>query len=161
MVNYISEHGCKHGIDYVMKIVPGLSCFETQPQLAFALWNEAGAEIDTDIQNCNDRLDFSMINPPFSASVPAQYVFVPNVDQIGFDMGYHKKTLEEYFIMAEKDVNCIGFNTLGFFKNKIETLTASQYFGKDDGIYIKKAYYDNLQILQLPSMDSYRSKHKK
>ena len=140
LVNYISEHGCKHGIDYVMKIVPDLSCFETQPQLAFALWNEAGAEIDTDIQNCNDRLDFSMIK-----DINSQYVFVPNIDQCGCDMYYHKKTLQEYFILAEKDVNCIGFNTLGFFKNKIETLTASQYFGKDDGIYIKKAYYDNLQ----------------
>jgi len=161
LVNYISEHGCKHGIDYVMKIVPKLSCFETQPQLSVALWNEAGAKIDTDIQNCNDRLDFSMITPSSSASVPAQYVFVPNLDQIGFDICYHKKTLQEYFILAEKDVNCIGFNTLGFFKNKIENLTASQYFGKDDGIYIKKEYYDKLQILQLPYTDSKHTKEKK
>jgi len=381
LVHYISEHGCKHGIDYVMKLVPNLSCFETQPQLAFALWNEAGAEIDTDIQNCNDRLDFTKIKDKyclpynyiirpdnnadnelystdeyqkevyvyvkkimqernfktvidigcgsgyklinylgdfdtigietepcysfmtnkyphrkwfnsgdpnksfvFNENIPNKidiiisvdviehilepellldfckqfqakyyvfstpcrhvlsthqrfanagyhshsngppknvhhvrewtfdefkkylskhfnvlesflgtnqvecqwhlcekienksaeemididtiinnasptpfdilenkiqlikkmYVFIPNIDQLGNDTYYHKKLLHEYFAIASNDKNCVGFNTLGFFKNKIDTLTRSQYFGKGDGIYIKNEYYNRM-----------------
>jgi len=69
------------------------------------------------------------------------YVFIPNVDQTGNDAYYHKKSLQEYFAIASNDDTCVGFNTLGFFKNKIDTLTGSQYFKKGDGIYIKKECY--------------------
>ena len=45
-------------------------------------------------------------------------------------------------IIADKDSNCIGFNTLGFFKNKIDIddLKPSRYFKEEDGIYIKKHF---------------------
>ena len=39
--------------------------------------------------------------------------------------------------------NCVAFNTLGFFKSKIEfPLVRSNYYGygNQEGIYIKKSY---------------------
>ena len=63
-VGYILEHGIKHGIDYLMKIMPNLSSFETQPHMAFSLWNEYGVLIDSDIQNLCDCFDFSKLPAP-------------------------------------------------------------------------------------------------
>ena len=67
-----------------------------------------------------------------------EFVFKPQLDQIGNDIYFHNGTLSEHMSRALKDPACVGFNTLGFFKNKIETLTGSQYFREKDGIYIKK-----------------------
>jgi len=53
MVKYIAKNGIKHGIDYLMKIVPNINAYETRPQLAFSVWNENGKKIDTDIQTDN------------------------------------------------------------------------------------------------------------
>jgi hypothetical protein len=68
-----------------------------------------------------------------------QFEFIPQLDQIGNDIYFHQGTLLEWMSKAAKDPNCLGFNTLGFFKGKIETLTGSQYFKEKDGIYIKKS----------------------
>ena len=55
--------------------------------------------------------------------------------------------------IAIRDENCIGFNTLGFFKNDIKLLENSKYFGENDGIYIKKEIYEkNMQLLFNSSM---------
>ena len=144
MLDYISKHGCNHGIDYVMKIVPNLLCYESQPQLAYSIWNENGADIDTDIQNNGVCFNFSSITDDIDLA--SQYIFVPNMDQYGHDIIYHhRKTLQEYFILSETDKNCVGFNTLGYFKHKIENLTTSQVFGTGDGIYIKKTYCELLK----------------
>lgn len=51
LLNYINQNGIKHGIDYLIKIIPGLNSYEIQPQMAFTDWNENGKIIDTDIQN--------------------------------------------------------------------------------------------------------------
>jgi FkbM family methyltransferase len=61
MIDYIAVNGIKHGIDYVMKLVSPLNCFETQPQLSFADWNEDGKPIDTDIQSDFVGMDFNNI----------------------------------------------------------------------------------------------------
>jgi GR25 family glycosyltransferase involved in LPS biosynthesis len=62
LLNYIAKNGIKHGIDYIMKIIPELHSYECQPQLAFSEWNESGKAIDTDIQNSNECLNFSKID---------------------------------------------------------------------------------------------------
>jgi hypothetical protein len=51
---------------------------------------------------------------------------------------------------ALKDPNCVGFNTLGFFKNKIENLTSSQYFKAIDGMYIKKSSVPAVPVPAVP-----------
>jgi len=164
-VDYIQKNGIKHGIDYIVKIMPNLSCFETQPHMAFSIWNEHGVPIDSDIQNIGDCFDFSKIeNLSTDADADAvsqhdihnKYMFIPNVDQYGCDIYYHKNTLQTYFEIAEKDEACVAFNTLGFFKNfvDLQKMCASTYFKKGDGIYIKKKYYDSLVLANKSMCDS-------
>jgi hypothetical protein len=123
-----------------MKIANNLESYECQPQLVFSEWNEAGKKIDSDIQNIYDSLDFS--NLKNNLDLKEQFTFIKNLDQHDNDVYYHKKSLEEQMTIALKDDKCVGFNTLGFFKNKIDldNLKPSPYFGENDGIYIKKEY---------------------
>ena len=146
VLHYIAKNGIKHGIDYLNKIMPELHSYECQPQLVFSEWNEGGKAIETDIQNSNDCLDFSKIDSvnidDFSKRLSDNYVFYPNLDHIGDDLYYHKKTLKEMVNIADNDDNCAAFNTLGFFKNRVDTknLVSSRYFKPGDGIYVKKEY---------------------
>lgn len=137
LVDYIEANGIKHGIDYLIKIMPDLNLSEAQPQLVFSDWNEAGEKaIDTDIQNNYDSIDFTK-------TIEDRFDFILHQDQIGHDLYFHRGlSLGEKMVKALKDTNCVGFNTLGFFKRKIENLTTSQYFGKTDGIYVKKIESD-------------------
>lgn len=69
-----------------------------------------------------------------------KFDFYPQKDQIGNDMQYvGKKPLVEMLRFADSVPNCVGFNTLGFFKNKVDKLENSPYFGTSDGIYVKKS----------------------
>jgi GR25 family glycosyltransferase involved in LPS biosynthesis len=133
LVDYIEKNGIKHGIDYLMKIMPGLNSCETQPHLMFSEWSEAGTPaVDTDIQNNYQALDFNNM-------IEDQFEFIPRLDQIGNDIYYERGlSLTDSMLKAIKDPNCQGFNTLGFFKGKIDNLTSSQYFGEKDGIYRKR-----------------------
>src|SRR5690606_28101112 len=48
------------------------------------------------------------------------YVFYSNLDSYGGDIKhYPNKTITELKEIADADENCLGFNTLGFIKNKI------------------------------------------
>ena len=192
-IDYIQRYGIKHGIDYIVKIMPNLCSFETQPHMAFSIWNEHGVPIDSDIQNIGDCFDFSKIenlssdadavdndipnkllrltpshciarkefnhSPSTHCAVStarSKYMFIPDVDHYGGDIYYHKKPLQTCFEIAEKDEICVAFNTLGFFKNKVDihTLKSSPYFKKGDGIYIKKEYYDSLVLANKSMCDS-------
>ena len=135
LVDYIERNGIKHGIDYVVKICKELKCMELRPQIVFSEWYErVGQEVDTDIQKDNNCLDLNNIVEDFT--------FVPGMDQIGYDLYSHQVSLEECKRIAMADPNCAGFNTLGFFKNKIDmtNLCTSQYFGSKDGLYIKNNF---------------------
>ena len=147
LIDYIKQNGIKHGIDYLIKITPELNLYETQPLLVFSEWYEnQGKPIDTDIQTNYESLDFNQ------TTLEEQFEFIPQLDQIGNDIYYHQGTLLEWMSKAAKDPNCVGFNTLGFFKGKIETLTGSQYFKEKDGIYIKKSQpVDNMTLGPAPA----------
>jgi GR25 family glycosyltransferase involved in LPS biosynthesis len=146
LIDYIESNGIKHGIDYLMKITPTLNISEIQPLLLISEWYEdRNKTIDTDIQTNYESLDFSQI-------MEDQFEFIPKLDQIGCDLYFHRGSLTEHMSKAMKDPKCVAFNTLGFFKNKIETLTSSQYFGERDGIYIKKVNLpvsDNLTVTEI------------
>lgn len=147
LIDYIYTNGIKHGIDYVMKIHDTLDAYETRPHLATAAWDENGETFDTDIQHDRDSIDFNYfikINSEEECTkiINQYFIFVPKLDQIGCDL-YHKNTgLANMVLEAIKDKQCNAFNTLGFFKHDIKTLTSSQWFGDKDGIYIKKEYYN-------------------
>ena len=142
LIDYIEKNGINHGIDYLNKIIPNLNSYECRPQIVFSEWNENGKQIDSDIQNIYDSIDFKNIVDEID-EMKEKYVFIPNLDQHGNDIYYYNQSLEDNFLISEKDTNCIGFNTLGFFKNKIviNDLKPSIYFKEGDGIYIKKSFY--------------------
>jgi GR25 family glycosyltransferase involved in LPS biosynthesis len=143
LVDFIERNGIKHGIDYLMKIADnGLECYETQPHLAFADWNEAGKSIDTDIQ-----FDYNAIN--FDA-VEDEYTFFPGLDvadgDIQFIRDFHTKSINENIEIANTMKDCIAFNTLGFFKHTVSLnrLSETPYINASNkskhGIYIKTAH---------------------
>ena len=81
------------------------------------------------------------------------FIFIRNADIFGNDIKFEKKSPYEMANIAIGDEKCIGFNTLGFFKNDIKLLENSKYFGENDGIYIKKEIYEkNIQLLFNSSM---------
>jgi hypothetical protein len=68
-----------------------------------------------------------------------KFEFKANIDQMGNDSYHHPgKSIYEMMEIAIADPNCVCFNTLGYFKHKIENLTSSPYFGPKDGLFIKK-----------------------
>jgi len=132
LIDYIKKNGIKHGIDYVVKICKELKCMELRPQIVFSEWYErTDQNVDTDIQKDFTSLDFDNIVEDFT--------FVQGLDHMGDDLFFNKVDVEEAKRLALENPNCMGFNTLGFFKSNVNanTLQRSQYFGANDGIYIK------------------------
>jgi len=126
-VDYIKANGIRHGIDYLIKIIPNLIIHEVRPFLVHTPCYQLDAPVDTDIQT-----NYTNLFEEYD-----QFDFVPQLDQIGNDVHYYKGTLQEMLAKALQQ-DCVAFNTLGFFKNKIDNLTSSPYFNSTDGIYIKK-----------------------
>ena len=148
LIDNIEKNGIKHGIDYLIKINEDLDCYECQPQLVFSEWNEHGKKIDSNIQNLNDSL-FSF------KSGQEDFIFIPKLDQIGFDLYFNNNPNEINKGLLNK--NCVAYNTLGFFKSKIVKLTESNYFKENDGIYIKKDYYYNVYLKNI-NIENYKEK---
>lgn len=127
-IDYIKLNGIKHGIDYLIKIIPDLSIQEVRPFLTQSPWHEFVSQpIDTDIQ-----LNYTNLFAKYD-----QFKYIPNLDHIGNDIQYCKGTLKEMLSKALENPKCVAFNTLGFFKEKANSLTTSKYFKEKDGIYIK------------------------
>ena len=115
MLNYIEKNGIKHGIDYLFKIIPDLECHESKPQLCFSEWNENGKEIDSDIQNVGDSFNFEKI-------LLDKYDYYPNQDYFGSDIHFQRAdSLIDKLVVAEKLVDCVCFNTYGYYKNAFDS----------------------------------------
>ena len=71
------------------------------------------------------------------------YVFIQGLDQKDCDL-YNRinMSVKEMKVEADKNPNCVCFNTLGFFKNNIYHLITSPYFSNKDGLYVKKEHYN-------------------
>lgn len=143
LIEYIDAHGIKHGIDYLMKIANnGLECYETQPHLALADWNEDGKQIDTDIQFDYNGIDFD--------SVDDEYTFFPGLDAPEGDIKYIGNNgafnLNTWMKIANATEGCVAFNTYGFLKNAalLSELRETPYINSGNrtqhGIYIKTDY---------------------
>ena len=152
LLEYIEKNGIQNGIDYLIqkKLYKDgkLDCKELKPHIIkseYYYYNN----VDTDIQNNNEKFDFSNIekraeNYDISSNLLEQFLFIKGLDQLNNDAYYSK---ENYYTMMQKclnDGNVVGFNTIGFFKKNIDIdkLEKSNYFSNDDGIYIKKKYYE-------------------
>jgi len=75
----------------------------------------------------------------------SQYIFVPYKDHDGDDICLNKKSIHEMMTIASSNPKCVGFNTNGWFKHKvnINTLVKVPNFDKTEGIYIKESLQDN------------------
>ena len=157
LIQYIEKNGIKIPIDNLMGIVQEVNQFEVKPFLAFSDWAEHDKIVDSDIQYDHNSL-FS--NTPLSTTINEitntntnnnpitntntdtnyldKFVFVKNVDHFGDDLYKLDLPLDELFKIALNDVNCKGFNTLGYFKHTINNLFKPECFKENDGIYIKK-----------------------
>ena len=160
LIDFIEMYGIRHGIDYlitkVQKIIP---TYETIPHLSFAEWtNTTNDIIDSDIQYDYSRLiedeeqrpdnicsDYTN-NTIKKLCTKDDFIFIEKLDQIGYDIcsGDKYMSIDNYINKANELDNCVAFNTMGFFKEKITTLTQSAYFSNSDGIYINKDYYFNV-----------------
>ena len=152
MLEYIKNNGIKHGIDYVIKINKNLNMYEVYPNIIFSKWVSNGySNIDSDIQKDIECFNFDNIEDIIVKKEKdylndnINFVFIPNLDHQDNDIYFNKLSLNEKFKLAEQDPGCSGFNTLGFFKNKIDVdnLKSSIYFKDGDGIYIKKSLYED------------------
>ena len=133
LCDYILENGIKHGIDYLFKIVLTIEAKETQPLIAFAEWNEQGKNIDSDIQNNYDSFDFNISKE----DLMKKYDHYKNLDFYGSDICYSKpENLFDQLIIAENNKDCVAFNTLGYFKNNVNTENLISLSNCD--LYVKK-----------------------
>ena len=136
IINYIQQTGIKCPIDNLMVSVPTLNMKEIRPFLFHTEWYEdINKPIDSDIQMINDSLFFSNDLP----SLLDQFIFIPNLDQVGNDIYYAPSTLTEQLTKALQDEKCVAVNSLGYFKHSLTNLSGSSLFKEKDGIFLKKS----------------------
>lgn len=139
LLDYIKINGIKHGIDYLIKICPNLNIWNTNNFLIYSeIVNSKSINKDSDVQLQTNYLDIYSDD---------NFQYIRNFDSPDNDIVCIKGlSLEEMKQKALREPNCIGFNSLGFFKSKIESFKKTQYFQKfDDGIYIKKEYLTKIK----------------
>jgi hypothetical protein len=72
------------------------------------------------------------------------FVFINSMDQFDYDIyRIADKSVPILKKIALQDKECIGFNTLGFFKGKLTKLNKSPYYQHYDGMYIKREIYED------------------
>lgn len=72
-------------------------------------------------------------------TISDKFVFIPALDEIGSDiMQYRAENLLDLMNKALNTPGCVGFNTLGYLKSKINNLEPSRFFRETDGIYIMR-----------------------
>jgi len=147
LINYIQNNNIKHGIDYLIKIVPNLNVFEINPHIVFSDWyDNINSKVNTDIQKDFDTFNFDTFNFDNIFSIVEiqgeKYKYYKGLDSPGFDIRFvGKKSLEELSEIAKNENNCLGFNSLGFLKNKISTIEKSPWIHpENDGLYVKTDY---------------------
>ena len=142
LMEYIRKNGIKHGIDYVMKIVPELHCLNAQPHLVLSDWVRPGTEsqVDSDIQR-----DFGQLKP----WVPDDWVFCEGVDMVNCDIQRvdHRQPHSLMLKAAAAVPGCVAVNTLGFTKHRVVfPLKSTPWLnGPGTGLYIRKEYFEQLQ----------------
>jgi GR25 family glycosyltransferase involved in LPS biosynthesis len=131
MIEYIEHHGIKHGIDYVMKIIPGLECWNAQPHIAFSDWFGINPQMDSDIQMDSDSLQLTILDK-------GNWTFYKGVDSTGGDITRISGNIHDLFKEANLRAECVAFNTLGYLKSSITyPLQQTEWIHGSEGIYIK------------------------
>jgi len=137
ILDYISVHGIKHGIDYIVKIIPNFKMMHCQPHFILTDWVDTLSSIvDTDIQKNFYGFDID----GYLVNLSSDWIFYPNLDSIGNDIHSIQGSVEKIKECARINSKCIACNTVGYLKSKITfPLVKSKYlYKKEDGIFIKK-----------------------
>ena len=146
LLDYAAVNGIKHGIDYFMKIVPDMVCYNLQPHLVYTDWADSFAStVDTDIQK-----DYSSL--PITSFVNRdEWIFHEGVDSSDSDIrSTGIKSVDELFKIASTTPGCVAFNTLGFLKNSVSfPLVKSPWLYAPNGIYVKKSYKPKTRVKML------------
>src|SRR5205085_2389725 len=72
ILSWIKKNHIRHGIDYLMKIIPELNVYETQPHIVFTDWvRTTVSNTDSDIQKDFNVLNFDkvMANPNATSQI--------------------------------------------------------------------------------------------
>lgn len=130
-LDFIRDNGIRHGIDYLLKLLPdSLRFVSVHPHIVYSEWAQSPASgADSDIQYNSDSIDLL-----------ADWEFHPQRDHIGDDIGCVGRQPPALILReALKRPDCVAFNTLGFMKKTAALpLAESRWFGPQDGIYIKR-----------------------
>jgi hypothetical protein len=133
LMDYIDQHKITQPIDTLIHICCAGSIQYVKPPVAFSELSET----DSDIHAQYDDLDFKDL-----LKLRDRFIFVPGLDQHGYDLFYKPLSIDEMLTLALEDERISSVNTLGFFKRSPDNfnfdLKPSVFFGKKDGIYIKK-----------------------
>ena len=149
LINYICKNGIKYPIDNLMLMVNDVLHCEIKPLITFSEWAEHSKKVDSDIQYDHNGLYMNEITNEMIQKISIEnsiaqlyyrnkFTFIKNLDHFGDDLYKHNLPLDELFKIAYEDPNCVGFNTMGYFKHTIKKLFKPHCFGPEDGIYIKK-----------------------
>ena len=129
----ISRKGIKQGIDIVMKKSEGVRHYECQPHIVFSDWNEENKQIDTDIQNSYDSLDFQLVK----GETKDEYKLFEGFDLLGGDiLSTSVDDIEKTKAESELHKTCVGFNTFGYLKSNYVKLERSPFVKSPNGIYL-------------------------
>ena len=149
LMSAVEKNGIQKAVDFFMTSTNDVVCFETRPQFVFS---DMAKEDVTEVQEPN-TLTFP------ESTLENNYVFIQGKDQIGNDMNisadYNLFDVKDVNYLAELSSNvneCVGFNTWGYFKTKIEKIEKVQWFSGKDGIYIKKDVYEKYLSSQLENI---------
>jgi GR25 family glycosyltransferase involved in LPS biosynthesis/tetratricopeptide (TPR) repeat protein len=146
LVEYISQKGIKHGIDYLVKVVPGLKCSAVQPHIVQTEWfSSSESKVDTDIQK-----DYSSLQIQAAVN-EAEWDFYEGVDSGGGDMTRSEsRDPKGLMAAAASQSECVAFNTLGYLKSRVRfPLIKSPWLHAPDGLYVKKGYKPIIRIKML------------
>ena len=149
LINYIIKNGIKHPIDNLMLMVDDIDHKEIRPLITFSDWAERNKKVDSDIQYDHNGLYMNDITNDMIKNITIEeaisqlyykdkFIFIKNLDHFGDDLYKRDQNINEMFKIAYDDSNCVGFNTMGYFKHTIKKLFKPHCFGPEDGIYIKK-----------------------
>ena len=147
---YIQENGIKHGIDYLIKLIPGFTVANIQPHIVVTEWvSSFSSPVDTDIQK--DYTSLPLINPKINKD---DWIFYEGFDSGGEDIqSVGHKAVDELFAIAGANPKCVAFNTLGFMKSQVSTpFITSQWLQAPNGLYVRKSY-TSIQKPEQPVVD--------
>jgi GR25 family glycosyltransferase involved in LPS biosynthesis/SAM-dependent methyltransferase/tetratricopeptide (TPR) repeat protein len=146
LVEYISQKGIKHGIDYLVKVVPGLKCSAVQPHVLQTEWfSSSESKVDTDIQK-----DYSSLQIQATVN-EAEWDFYEGVDSGGSDIvRSESRDPKGLMAAAASHSECVAFNTLGYLKSRVKfPLIKSPWLHAPNGVYVKKGYKPSIRVKML------------